>query len=135
MRERIEYKGHHYVQKSQAFYEGQTVSELVLTPFQRMLTESGHELIFRHSPHMLTGRIVGKLYPRNPKHIHNKLRCDRNGNTSNMSNKMRYEAVNPMHVGVELLNQHERTSDGLVTKRLSFPTVNDSGKVGVSKIT
>ena len=43
--------------------------------------------------------------------------------------------VNPMHVGVELLNQHERTSDGLVTKRLPFPTVNDSGKVGVSKIT
>ena len=48
---------------------------------------------------------------------------------------MRYGVVNPMHVGVELLNQHERTSDGLVTKRLPFPTVNDSGKVGVSKIT
>ena len=38
-------------------------------------------------------------------------------------------------VGVELLNQHERTSDGLVTKRLPFPTVNDSGKVDVSKMT
>ena len=48
---------------------------------------------------------------------------------------MRYGAVNPMHVGVELLNQHERTSDGLVTKRLPFPTVNDSGKDGVSKMT
>ena len=43
--------------------------------------------------------------------------------------------VNPVHVGVKLLNQHERTSDGLVTKRLPFPTVNDSGKVDVSKIT
>ena len=48
---------------------------------------------------------------------------------------MRYEAVNPMHVGVELLNQHERTSDKLVTKRLLFPTVDDSGKVGVNKMT
>ena len=84
---------------------------------------------------MLTGRIVGKLYPRNPKHIRNKLRCDKNRNTSDTSNKMRYEAVNPMHVGVELLNQHERTSDGLITKRLPFLTVNDSRKVGVSKMT
>ena len=46
---------------------------------------------------------------------------------------MRYETVNPMHVGVELLNQHERTSDGLIAKRLSFLTVNDSRKVGVRK--
>ena len=82
-----------------------------------------------------TGRIVGKLYPRNLKHIHNKLRCDKNRNTLDTSNKMRYETVNPVHVGVELLNQHERTSDGLVTKRLPFSTVNDSGKVGVSKMT
>ena len=48
---------------------------------------------------------------------------------------MRYGAVNPVHVGVELLNQHERTSDGLITKRLPFPTMNDSGKVGVNKMT
>ena len=48
---------------------------------------------------------------------------------------MRYGEINPVHVGVELLNQHERTSDELVIKRLSFPTVNDSGKVGVSKMT
>ena len=100
-----------------------------------MLTESGHELILGHSPQTLIGRIVGKLYPRNPKHIHNKLQCDRNRNTSDPSNKKRYGAVNPVHVGVELLNQHERTSDGLVTKRLPFPIVNDSGKVGVSKMT
>ena len=48
---------------------------------------------------------------------------------------MRYRVVNPMHVGVELLNQHERTSDELVIKSLSFPTMNDSGKVSVSKMT
>ena len=43
--------------------------------------------------------------------------------------------VNPVHVGVELLNQHKRTSDELVTTRLLFLTVNDSGKVSVSKMT
>ena len=48
---------------------------------------------------------------------------------------MRYGAVNPVHVGVELLNQHERTIDKLVTKRLLFLTVNNSGKVDVSKMT
>ena len=84
---------------------------------------------------MLTGRIVRKLYPRNLKHIRNKLRCDRNRNTSDTSNKMRYETVNSVHVGVELLNQHEKTSDELVTKRLLFSTVNDSGKVSINKMT
>ena len=48
---------------------------------------------------------------------------------------MRYRVVNPVHVGAELLNQHERTSDGLVTKRLPFSTRNDSRKVSVSKTT
>ena len=100
-----------------------------------MLTESRHELILRHNPQTLTGRIVGKLYPRNPKHIRNKLWCDRNRNTSDTSNKMRYRVVNPVHVLVELLNQYKRTSDELVTKRLPFPTMNDSGKVGVNKMT
>ena len=100
-----------------------------------MLTKSGHELILGHSPQTLIGRIVGKLYPRNLKHIHNKLRCDKNRNTLDTSNKMRYGAVNPVHVGVELLNQHERIIDGLVTTRIPFLTVNDSGKVNVSKMT
>ena len=135
VRERIEYRGHHHVQKPRAFCKAWVVSELVLTPLRRMLTKSGHELILGHSPQTLIGRIAGKLYPRNLKHIRNKLRCDKNRNTSDTSNKMRYGAVNPVHVGVKLLNQHERTSDGLVTKRLPFPTVNDSGKVGVSKMT
>ena len=52
-----------------------------------------------------------------------------------MSNEMRYGTVNPVLVGVELLNQHKRTSDRLVIKRLPFSTVNDSGMVGVSKMT
>ena len=134
MRERIEYKGHHHVQKPRPFCKAQAVSELVLTPLRRMLTESRHELILRHNPQTLTGRIVGKLYLRNPKHIRNKLWCGRNRNISDMSNKMRYEAVNSVHIVVELLNQHKRTSDELVTKRLPFPTVNDSGKVSVNKM-
>ena len=104
VRERIEYKGHHHVQKLRAFGKARAVSELALTPLRRTLTKSKPELILRHSPQTLTGRIVGKLYPRNPKHICNKLRCDRNRNTSDTSNKMRYGAVNLMHVGVELLN-------------------------------
>ena len=104
MRERIECKGHHHIQKPRAFCKAQAVSELALTLLRRTLTESGHELILGHSPQTLIGRIVGKLYPRNPKHISNKLRCDRKGNTSDTSNKLRYGMVNPVHVGVELLN-------------------------------
>ena len=104
VRERIEYKGHYHVQKPRAFCKARVVSELALTPLRRTLTESRHKLILRHSPQMLTGRIVGKLYPRNPKHIRNKLRCDKNRNTSDTSNKMRYGVANPVHVGVELLN-------------------------------
>ena len=135
MRERIEYKGHHHVQKLQAFCKARAVSEPALTPLRRMLIKSRHELILGHSPQTLTGRIVRKLYPRNPKHICNKLGCDRNRNTSDTSNEIRYGTINPMHVKVELLNQHETTSDGLVTKRLAFPIVNDNGKVGVNKMT
>ena len=104
MRERIEYKGHHHVQKPWAFCKARAVSKLVLTPLRRMLTESGHEFILEHSPQTLTGRRVGKLYPRNSKHIRNKLRCDRNRNTSDTNSEKRYGIVNPVHVGVELLN-------------------------------
>ena len=133
--ERIWYKGHYHVQKPRTFCKGLAISELALTPHRSTLTESRHELILGHSPQTLIRRIVGKLYSRNPKHIYNKLRCDRNRNTSDPSNKMRYGAVNLVHVRVELLNQHKRTNDRLVTKRLPFLTVNDSGKVGVSKMT
>ena len=81
MRERMEYKGHHHVQKSRAFCKARTVSELALTPLGRTLTKSGFEL---------TTRVVRELYPRNPKHIRNKLRCDRNARTLNASKEERY---------------------------------------------
>ena len=64
--------------------------KLFITPIRRALVESSHELILGHSPQMLTTRIVRKLYPRNPKHIYNKLRRDRNVRTSNASKEERY---------------------------------------------
>ena len=70
--------------------KGRTVSELALTPLGRMLTKSRFELILGHSPQTLTTRIVRKLYPRNLKHIRNKLQCDRNARTLNASEEKRY---------------------------------------------
>ena len=116
IKERIEYKGHHHVQKLQAFCKGQTVTELALTPLGRTLTKSGFELILGHSPLTLITRVVRELYLRNPKHICNKLQCDRNVRTSNTSKEERYCTINPMHVGVKLLDKHERTSDRVVTQ-------------------
>ena len=60
---------------------------------------------------MLTTRVVKELYPRNSKHIRNKLRCDRNVRTSNASEEKRYCMINPVHVEVKLLDKHKRTSD------------------------
>ena len=42
--------------------------------------------------------------------------------------------INPVHVGVKLLDKHERTGDLLVTQRLPSSTLNDIRKVGVGKI-
>ena len=81
MREWMEYKGHHHVQKSRTFCKGRTVSELAFTPLGRTLTKSGFELILGHSLQTLTTKVVRELYPRNLKHICNKLRCDRNACT------------------------------------------------------
>ena len=90
MRERVENKSHDHVQKPRVFSKGRTVSELTLTLVKRVLTESRFELIFGHSPQMLTTRVVKKLYPRDTEHIRNNLRCDNNARTSNVSDKMRY---------------------------------------------
>ena len=90
MRKRMEYIGHHHVKKSRAFCKARIVSELALTPLERTLTKSKFELILGYSPQMLTTRVARKLYPRNPKHIHNKLQCDRNAYTSNASEEKRY---------------------------------------------
>ena len=90
VRKRVENKCHDHVQKSRAFCKARIVSELTLTPLRRALTKSIFELIFGHSPQILTTRVVRKLYPRDIEHIRNNLRCDNNALTSNASDKMRY---------------------------------------------
>ena len=106
----------------------------MLTPIKRALAESSHELILGHSLQTLTTRIVRKLYPRNRRHIRNKLWCDKNAHTSNASKEKRYWTINPVQVRVKLLNEHKRTSDWDVTQWLPFPTMNDSGKVSVGEV-
>ena len=127
-------KSHHHVHESRTFSKRSTWCKKTLTPSKRALTKRRHELIPGHSPQTLTTRIVKKLYPRDPKYIRNKLRCDKNARTSNASEEKRYWPINPVHVGVELLDKHERTGDRDVTQWLLSPTVNDRGKVGVGKI-
>ena len=83
VKEWMQNKGPHHVYESRTFSKRPTWCKLMLTPIRRALTESSHELIFGHSPQMLTTRIVRKLYPRNPKHICNKLQCDKNTCTLN----------------------------------------------------
>ena len=111
VREWMEYKSHHHIYESRTFSKRPTWCKLMITLIRRLLVESSHELIIGHSPQTLTTRIVRKLYLRNPKHIRNKLRCDRNARTSNASKEERYWTINPMHVGVKLLDEHERASD------------------------
>ena len=60
--------------------------------------------------------------------------CDRNARTSNASKEKRYWTIDPVHVGVKLLNKHERTGDRDVPQWLLSPTMNDSGKVSVGKV-
>ena len=90
VRDWIEYKSHHHVYASRTFSKRPTWCKLTITPIRRALAESNHELSLGHSLQTLTIRIVKKLYPRNPKHIRNKLQCDRSARTLNASKKERY---------------------------------------------
>ena len=116
VRKRVKNECHNHVQKPRTFCKVRTVSELLLTPIKRALTKSRFKLIFGHSPQMLTTRVVRELYPRDTKHIRNKLRCDSNVRTSNASVKERYSKIKSMHVGVKLLDQHRWTCDRDVTQ-------------------
>ena len=116
MREWMEYKSHHRVYESRTFSKRSTRCKLMITPIRRALAKSSHELILGHSSQTLRTRIVKKFYPRNPKHIRNKLQCDRNMRTSNASKEKRYLTINPVHVGVKLLDKHDRTSDRDITQ-------------------
>ena len=127
-------KGHHRVFESRTFSKRPAWCKQTLTLSRRALTESRHKLILGHSPQTLITRIVRKLYPRDPKHIRNKLRCDRNARTSNASEEKRYRTINLVHVGVKLQDKHERTGDRDVIWWLPSPIVNDRGKVSVGKV-
>ena len=90
VKEWMEYKSHHHVYESRTFNKRPTWCKPSITPIKRALAESSHEFILGHSLQMLTTTIVGKLYLRNPKHIRNKLRCDKNAHTLNASKEKRY---------------------------------------------
>ena len=115
VRKWMQNKSHHHVYESRTFSKRSTWCKKTLTPSSRTLTKRRHELIPRHCPQTLTIRIVRTLYPRDLKHIRNQLRCDRNVRTSNVSEKERYRTINPVQVGVELLNKYKRTCDRDVT--------------------
>ena len=83
-------KIHHHVHESRTFSKRLTWCKETLTSSSRALTKSRHELIPGHCPQTLIARIVRKLYPRDSKHIRNKLRCDMNARTLNASEKERY---------------------------------------------
>ena len=127
-------KSHHHVHESRTFSKRSTLCKQTFTPSWKALTKSRHELIPGHSPQTLTTRIVRKLNPRDRKHIRNKLRCNRNARTLNTSEEERYWTINLVHVGVKLLDKHERTGDQDVIQWLLSPTVNDRGKVSVGKV-
>ena len=104
-------KGHHYVHESRTFSKRSTWCKQTFTPNKRAFIEIRHELIPGHSPQTLTTRKVRKLYPKDPKHIRNKLQCDKNAN-----DERRYITINPVHVGVKLLDKHKSTGDQDVTQ-------------------
>ena len=88
----------------------------MVTPIRRVLVESRDHLVFGHSPQTITSGVVRILFPRNTEHICNKLRCDNNARTLNVSVKEMYGIIESIHVGVKLLDQHGRTSDRDVTQ-------------------
>ena len=90
VREWVQNKSHHHVHESRTFSKGLTWCKLMITPIRRALAESKNHLIFGHSSQTLTTEVVKMLYPQNMKHIRNKLWCDYNARTSNLSRKERY---------------------------------------------
>ena len=81
IREWVQNKSHHHVHESRTFSKGLTLCKLMITLICGTLTKSRNHLVFRHSPQMLTTGVARMLYPRNIKHIRNKLRCDYNVHT------------------------------------------------------
>ena len=55
---------HHHVNESRAFYKTQAWGVELTTPNRRSPTEVGDEFISRHSPEMITTRVVRMRYPK-----------------------------------------------------------------------
>ena len=55
-------------------------------------------------------------YLQDLQHLGYKIWSDYNARTSNASDKMRYRVIESMHIRVELLYDHEGTSDWEVTQ-------------------
>jgi len=62
----------------------------MITPIRETLTKRRYELVFGHSPQMLTTRVVMMLYPRDMEHLGYNIRSDHDAHTSNASTKERY---------------------------------------------
>ena len=90
VREWVQNKSHHHIYESKIFSKGLKWCKLTITLIKRALAKSKDYLFFGHSPQTLTSGVVRILYPRNMKHIYNKLWCDNNVRTSNASMKERY---------------------------------------------
>ena len=108
VRKWVQNKSRHHVQESRTFSKGLTWYKLMIIPIKKALAKSRDHFVFGHSPQTLTSGVVRMLYPWNMEHIRNKLRCDNNARTSNVSMKERYWRINSMHVRVKLLDQHLR---------------------------
>ena len=127
-------KGHHRVHESKTFNKRLIWCKQTLTPNKGRSQKADMSLSLDTVLRCSQLGQSGNSFPRDPKHIRNKLRCDRNMHTSNASEEERYWTINPVHVGVKLLDKHERTGDRDVTQWLPSPIVNDKGKVGVGKV-
>ena len=90
VREWVQNKSYHHVYESRTFSKGLTWCKMTVTSIRRAFVESRDHLVFGHSLQTITSGVVKMLYPQNMKHIRNKLRCDNNVRTSNVSMKEGY---------------------------------------------
>ena len=88
----------------------------MIAPIRWTLIKKGYKLIFGHSPQPLTTEIIRMHHPQDMEHLKYNIRSDHNAHTSNASNKERYQIINYMHVGVELLYKHGWISDRDITQ-------------------
>ena len=94
------------------------------TLYRRSLTKVRDKLVSGHSPKTFTAKVVRMHYPENVQYLGYKIRSNYNTCISECGNKTRYIVIDDVHVGVKLLNEHDRTPLGFPTEGLpsSSPT-------------